>query len=162
MFLLIRVVHGFRVINKDCGVNYRVKERRCSNSWGEGIIREKFQSELASGNIAQVTWELCCSNTVFVVPKDDGGGRTVVDCSKPEGQSVNQHTDGMSAKFSYKGLDNVTNILVTLSSPYIFSRISDLIVRSPAGKASTESSIILTTFVLWGVLKRRLETPRGW
>ena len=49
---------------------------------------------------------------IFVVLKDDGGGgRSVVDCSKPPNHSVNSCTSSVAPKFKYKGLDDVVEHL---------------------------------------------------
>ena len=52
-----------------------------------------------------------CTHGVFVVPKQDGGGRVVVDCSKPKNNSVNNSTKFVKLKFSYKTISNVTELL---------------------------------------------------
>ena len=46
-----------------------------------------------------------------MVPKDEGGGRSVVGCSKPAEISVNNCTMGVAPKFKYKGLDDVVEDL---------------------------------------------------
>ena len=48
---------------------------------------------------------------LFIVPKDDGGGRAVIDCSRPEGRAVNNFTSTVTCKFRYLGLDNVVTEL---------------------------------------------------
>ena len=77
-------MYGFRVINRDCDVN---------------------------DNILRVWEEPDCSHMVFIIPKDDRGERTVVDCSKLHRDSVIGYTQHVSAKFSYKCLDDVTECL---------------------------------------------------
>ena len=52
-----------------------------------------------------------CTHDVFVVPKGDGGGGVVVDCSRPKHVSVNNSTDSVKLKFSYNSLSNVTDLL---------------------------------------------------
>ena len=52
-----------------------------------------------------------CVHDVFVVPKGDGGGRVVVDCSRPRNKSVNNYTESVKLKFSYKSLAHVTDLL---------------------------------------------------
>ncbi len=40
-----------------------------------------------------------------------GGGRLVIDCSKPRGSSVNRATDTVAPSFKYKSVDNVVEVL---------------------------------------------------
>ena len=50
-----------------------------------------------------------CIHNLFCVPKDDGDGRTTVDCSKPLNKSVNQYVDTITSTFSYNSVDTVVN-----------------------------------------------------
>ena len=52
-----------------------------------------------------------CIHNLFCVPKDDGDGHTIVDCSKPLNKSVNQYIKTIAAKFSYNSVDTVVNNL---------------------------------------------------
>ena len=51
-----------------------------------------------------------CIHNIFCVPKDTGG-RCVIDCSRPKGSSINNHTEEVSIKFKYNGVDNVVDFL---------------------------------------------------
>ena len=48
---------------------------------------------------------------MFVVPKEGGGGRLIIDCSKPHGGSVNCHFDKIASKFKYLSVDNILDCL---------------------------------------------------
>ena len=41
----------------------------------------------------------------------EGGGRAVIDCSKPKGKSVNDYTKSVCNKFSYLGAGNMVEML---------------------------------------------------
>ena len=71
------------------------------SDWEGEIITKKMREELASGNISEISSKPVCTLVIFVVPKDDGGGRVVVDCSWPEADSVSKFTDEVCRKFSY-------------------------------------------------------------
>ena len=44
------------------------------------------------------------------MPKDTGG-RCVIDCSRPKGSSINNHTEEVSIKFKYNSVDNLVDFL---------------------------------------------------
>ena len=79
--------------------------------WERDIIERKIWAKLDSGVLSEVKGPPQCIHGMFVVPKDDGGGRTVINCSKPEGKCFNNHTKPVRKKFHYLGVDNVVDML---------------------------------------------------
>lgn len=178
-YILRGIVFGFRVIDADFKGTYdscRSKKRKDGEA---EVIEEKLKAELQAGMVSRVVEPPSCIHGIFVVPKDDGGGRSVVDCSRPIGESVNGATKTIASHFCYRGVDDVvdnlraTDFLASIdikdayravqihpgdrdrqglkwqfegegfvtymvdnrlcmglsSSPFIFSRISDFVVR---------------------------------
>ena len=76
-----------------------------------GIIQGKLEGEIDRGCISVVGQPPQCVHNIFCVPKDDGGGRAIVDCSRPRGSSVNDFTDAVSVKFSYNSVDDVVEFM---------------------------------------------------
>ena len=74
-----------------------------------------LKQELEAGILCKVDSPLTCVHGIFVVPKDGegGGGRSVIDCSKTAGHSVNNFTSTVAPSFKYKGLDDIINVLET-------------------------------------------------
>lgn len=111
MFILQGIVFGFRVIDENCNVTYNIKRQRSSSAGENEIIESRLQAELHNGLLIEVDKPPACVHGIFVVPKDDGGGRTVIDCSKPDSGSVNNYTAGVAPKFKYLGIDDVVDLL---------------------------------------------------
>lgn len=180
-YILRGVVFGFNVINPSCTTEYDAERRRIRDPEGRAIVEDRLNAEIASGCVAVVDCRPTCLHDIFCIPKDGGGGRSIVDCSKPDGRSVNSFTDRVAIKFSYNSVDDVAAVmeqgdfLATVdikdayravsihprdrdrqglhwdfdpekgsgctymkdnrlcmglsSSPYVFSKISDLVVR---------------------------------
>ena len=180
-YLLRGATFGFRVINPSCDLSYDSRHHRVRDPVNHALITSKLQKEITQGCIRVVEDRPSCVHDIFCVPKDDGGVRSIVDCSQPEGNSVNGYTTEVAVKFSYNSVDDVADCmergdhLATVdikdayravcihpadrdrqglhwdfdntevphctylednrlcmglsSSPYVFSKISDLIVR---------------------------------
>lgn len=110
-YILKGVVFGFNVINPSCRADYDAKHRTIKNSQDRDIIQKKLASEIDSGCIAVVDSRPTCVHDIFCIPKDGGGGRSIVDCSEPEGESVNNFTDQVSVKFNYHSVDDVADAM---------------------------------------------------
>ena len=41
-----------------------------------------------------------------------GGGRVIIDCSKPAGESVNNYVDKVAVRFSYKSVNMVAELML--------------------------------------------------
>ena len=110
LYLLTGVCFGFRVIDGGFSGMYDSAGSKRMSGWEHDLIEEKFRFELGEGMITEVATPQCIHG-VFVVPKDDGGGRSVIDCSRPRGKSVNEATGTIASKFKYKGVDDVVEML---------------------------------------------------
>ena len=110
-YIIRGVVFGFPVINPDCEADYIPPFRHTRDREMRGIIQEKLEGEISRGCISVVDHPPPCVHNIFCVPKDDGGGRAIVDCSRPRGSSVNDSTDTVSVKFSYRSVDDVVEIM---------------------------------------------------
>ena len=99
------------MINRECDLSYDVKRTKTKSDWEIGILLAKFKDEYENGVISKAPETHLYTHTAFIVPKDDGGGCMVVDCSKPHNCSVNRCPGSISEKFSYSGVDTVTDIL---------------------------------------------------
>ena len=165
-YLLKGVIFGFRVINSDYDANYCPKLRGIRNPSHKEGISNNLSTELRQGCISVVTEKPTCAHDIFWVPKDHSrGGRTIVDCSRPKCESVNNFSDQVcynitevmergvvmstiNIKDAYRAVSihpedhwefdsdsSCTymhdNMLCRglASRPYIFSKISDFIVR---------------------------------
>ena len=107
-YILKGAVFGFRVINPDCQASYLPKLRQNRD---KDIIQTKLLTEIDRGCISVVDQPPTCVHNIFCVPKEDGGGRAIVDCSRPAGESVNLFTDAVAVKFSYKSVDHVAQAM---------------------------------------------------
>ena len=66
------------------------------------ISPKKLRAELESWFLSEANATAICVHNVFAVPKSSGAGyKIIVDCSKPEGESVNNHVSDIVEKFSY-------------------------------------------------------------
>lgn len=107
VYILTGVTFGFRAINPHFTNTYdSVRKKKC-NAWEANIIDKKLRDEIDTGIVTKVDTPPQCIHGIFVVPKDDGGGRAVVDCSRPYGSSVNNATESVCNKFSYQSVDDV-------------------------------------------------------
>ena len=181
IYILRGVVFGFNVINPSCTSIYEAGHRRVRDPADRAIITDKLLSEIDRGCISIVDTAPKCTHDIFCVPKEGGGGRSIVDCSKPMDTSVNNYVDEVAVRFSYNSVDSVAEVMEAgdylstidikdayravsihprdrdrqglhwnfepgvdsdctymkdnrlcmglASSPYVFSKISDLIVR---------------------------------
>ena len=87
---------GFHVINLDCTIKYDAKSRKLKNERDKEIVSDKLRLEFEQGIINVTRNKPTCLHDFVCVPKEDGKGRTIVDCSKPKGESVNNHGDKVS------------------------------------------------------------------
>ena len=110
-YILRGVVFGFSVINPDCETAYLPTLRQTRDREIRGMIQGKLEGEIDRGCISVVDQAPPCVHNIFCVPKDDGGGRAIVDCSRPKGRSVNDFTDTVAVKFSYKSVDEVVELM---------------------------------------------------
>ena len=55
-----------------------------------------------------------CTHALGSVPKGLDDFRTIVDCSSPAGENVNDHMWSCQTKFSYHLVDDVSDILLPM------------------------------------------------
>ena len=110
-YILRGICFGFRVINPDCHIDYQAQGRRVRDPVDHAVVTEKLKGEIDRGCVSVVCDRPSCVHDIFCVPKEGGGARAIVDCSKPTGCSVNSHTDQVSVKFRYKSVDNVAELM---------------------------------------------------
>ena len=99
------------MIDDDCNDAYDVRTIKKGDSWERGIIEDKLKDEMSRGILLKSESKPTCVHSIFVVPKDDGGGRSMVDCSKLVSFSINSFTKGVAPQFRYKGLNDVVENL---------------------------------------------------
>ena len=59
------------------------------------ILDDKIKYELQQDMLSIVPQSLECNHSIFGIPKEDGSGRLIVDCSQPKGASVNTYVDSV-------------------------------------------------------------------
>ena len=201
LYIMRGIVFGFMVIDPTFEYSYDSCRRKARSEWESNIIERKLRAEIQQGILSVVKEPPACIHGVFVVPKDDGGGRAVVDCSQPPDRSVNNYTASVSCKFSYNGVEDVVDVIeigdhlasidikdayravpihpvdrskqgikwefsgddgrVTYmvdnrlcmglsSSPYIFSKLSDFVVRCAVREGVTRMINYLDDFCIVG------------
>ena len=106
-------IFGFRVINPDCSLDDHSKHRSVHDDAGRVTTDEKLRTEISRGCISFVDDRPSCVHDLFCVPKENGRGKAIVDCSKPLGRSVNNHTDQVCVKFKYRSVDTVADLMET-------------------------------------------------
>ena len=70
------------------------------------------RKELLEGMISVAEAKPTCIHSLGAVPKAGGGMRPITDCSRPQGQSVNNYCSSLIREFSYKSVDDVAGMLV--------------------------------------------------
>ena len=110
-YIIRGVVFGFSVINPSCEASYDTKHRRVADPGDRETITDKLLAEIDRGCISVVDAPPKCVHDIFCIPKEGGGTRSIVDCSKPEGSSVNNFTNEVSVKFSYNSVDDVAEAM---------------------------------------------------
>ena len=75
-------------------------------------MRKSIEEDLSEGRISKADGIPTCIHALGAVPKAGGGGyRTITDCSRPSGESVNSHSEGLAPKFSFKSLDYAASMV---------------------------------------------------
>ena len=75
------------------------------------IMASSIVEDLVEGRISNVEEKPTCIHSLGAVPKSSGGYRTITDCSRPEGRSVNEHSDSLAPKFKFKNIDYAAELL---------------------------------------------------
>ena len=110
-FVLRGVIFGYKVINPSCpSAYYKPNYGTIRSGPSYEVTNHKLKSELATGAVTIVNEPPRCVHGIFSIPKNDGSGmRAIIDCSKPHNLSVNNFTDQICTKFSYKSVDDVVD-----------------------------------------------------
>ena len=106
-YILMGVVFGFNVINPSCTAEYGPGRGRVKNPDDREFIAGKLLAEIDRGCISVVDEAPTCVHDIFCIPKEGGGSRSIVDCSKPSELSVNNYVDEVAVRFSYNSVDDV-------------------------------------------------------
>lgn len=111
-YLLRGAIFGFKVIDSDCDSCYRADNySSITNPDIAPRMGERLAKEIEEGLVSVVREPCTCIHALGSVPKGDDDFRAIVDCSKPVGVCVNEHTHECRVKFSYNSLEAVTTIL---------------------------------------------------
>ena len=111
MELFEGIADGYDIVDEevpsyDC-VNYNsILEEEPSEAMSRNVL-----DEFGEGRIAEAVTKPTCIHSLGAVPKSDGGYRTITDCSRPQGESVNNHSESLAPRFEFKRLDYVTAAL---------------------------------------------------
>ena len=75
------------------------------------VMDRNIAEELDEGRISNVEDKPTCIHALGAVPKSSGGYRTITDCSRPEGKSVNAHSTSLAPKFQFKNIEYAVDML---------------------------------------------------
>ena len=107
IYILKGVVFGFNVINPSCTSEYGPGDGRVKSPGDREVITDKLLAEIDRGCVSVVDEAPTCIHDIFCIPKEGGGSRSIVDCSKPAVHSVNNYVDEVAVRFSYNSVDDV-------------------------------------------------------
>ena len=107
VFILLGVVFGFKVINPSCTAQYGPGRGTVKSPEDRAVITDKLLAEIDRGGVSVVDEPPTCIHDMFCIPKEGGGSRSIVDCSKPSETSVNNHVDEVAVRFNYNSVDDV-------------------------------------------------------
>ena len=112
------ITDGFGIVDSD------VTAYDCSNynsileQEAKLVMNNSVATDLAEGRIAVADSTPTCIHALGAVPKASGGYRTITDCSRPDGLSVNDHMDSLAKKFEFKQMEYATSMITNGS--YLF------------------------------------------
>lgn len=113
---------GFKVIDTD------IHPYECSNynsilsPDNKPLMDQLVRRELAEGFISRSVSKPECVHAMGAVPKGPNAIRPITDCSRPLGQSVNDHSLTLAKKFRYHTIQDVVDQL----SPASFLSVIDI------------------------------------
>ena len=124
--LMSSIVDGAKVMDgsqQKENISYDCKNYK---SIFEGNNKSKLDviigSELSEGYLKIVKNKPDCIHSIGAVPKPDGGVRPIIDCSRPDKQSVNNYCSGIEETFTFKSVENVLALL----QPQDFMAVIDI------------------------------------
>ena len=106
-FIWSGLVKGFQIVDNDCPSAY------CCPNY-DSITGEQFYAEMSSllreeidcGKVSIVDSKPRCVHSLGAVTKSNGKLRPITDCSRPEGQSINNFMESTYQAFSYNSVDD--------------------------------------------------------
>lgn len=87
--------HGFRLLDKSPSITpYEVENYgSCFNKCAKNKLNNLISQELSDQKLSLCPEKPTCVHAMGAIIKESGGVRPITDCSKPEGISVNCHTE---------------------------------------------------------------------
>lgn len=105
------VVQGVDIVTR------HIKSYECANYSSilqDGVVQKMdklVRDELGSGALSITSTKPNCIHAIGAVMKPDGNVRPITDCSRPEGDCLNDNMEEMQLKFTYKSVDAVIKVL---------------------------------------------------
>lgn len=133
-FILSGIRNGFDIIDPDCNpirVELDNHPSASVNSPYFKLASEQIQNEIDNGNYIPVDHPPVIVSPLGVIPKPDGGIRIIHDCSRPQGQAVNDYVSNED-KHRFQSVDDAAKLVkkgyymakVDLKSAYRSVRLS--------------------------------------
>ena len=111
MTLFNGLVDGFNIVDGDVMPYERDNYASILSDKNHSRMTNILNSELAEGMVSFSDGKPKCIHSLGAVSKSDGGMRPITDCSRPHGRGVNNYQDSLAAKFVYKSVDDVVNLM---------------------------------------------------
>ena len=112
MYIWRGLVNGFKIIDDDCPSNY------CCENYdsitGEEAYAEMsalLNSELESHKVVISDTRPRCVHSLGAVWKANGKLRPITDCSRPDGNCINNYMETTFAPFSYNSVETAVQVL---------------------------------------------------
>ena len=111
-FLWSGLNKGFAIVDEDCPSSYF-----CENY--DSIMEDAthaemctlLQQEIADGKVVEVPDKPLCVHSLGAVRKANGSLRPITDCSRPEGNSINNYMSTTFQTFTYNSVQSAVDIL---------------------------------------------------
>ena len=111
-YILRGICFGFKVIDAVCNSSYNLENYNSILKKGVSeVMSIKLNKELEEEMITRVAVPCVCIHPFGAVPKGHDDFRAIVDCSSPDGTCVNNFTEGCRNNFSYKSVEDVTELM---------------------------------------------------
>ena len=112
MYLWKGLVCGFNIVDPDCPAAYS-----CSNY--DSILSDEFRremtdlltKEISEHKVSKVDSAPRCIHSLGAVVKSNGKLRPITDCSRPDGNAINNYMESTFKSFSYNTVEDAVAIL---------------------------------------------------